>query len=158
MRGRGRLALALLVVVLVVLHFLLRIGLGLGELAPDLVVLTLLLAAREMRAGAAAALGFVLGILEGAIIPFAMGSLAITFTLLGFLGARSRDLFSSDNLVLLALYLFVGKWLADVLVHVLSRSAFYPGGFSSLLLLSPLAALYVAAAGLLAVSVYRALT
>lgn len=158
MRGRGRLGLLLLVAVLVVLHFLLRIGLGLGQLAPDLLVLALLLAAREMRAGAAAALGLALAILEGAVVPFAMGALAIVFTVLGYLGARTREVFPSDSLVLLAIYLFVGKWVADVLLHLLAGRLIHPGGPSTLLLISPLAALYLALAGLLVTSVYRAAT
>jgi cell shape-determining protein MreD len=158
MRGRGRLAIIVLVVVLVVLHFLLRIGLGLRDLAPDFLVLALLLAARDMRAGAAAALGLVLGILEGAIVPFAMGALAVVFTALGYLGARTRELFASDSLILLAIYLFVGKWVADVLLHLLAGRLIHPAGPSTLLLISPLAALYMALAGILVTSVYRALT
>jgi hypothetical protein len=158
MRGRGRIALLLLVAVLVVLHFLLRIGLGLGTLAPDLLVLALLLAAREMRAGAAAALGLFLAILEGAILPFALGALAVVFTVLGYLGARSRELIPSDSFVRLAIYLFVGKWIADVFLHLLAGRMIHPGGPSTLLLISPLAALYLALTGILVASVYRALT
>jgi len=158
MRQRGRFALLLLVVVLIVLHFLLRIGLGLGHMAPDLLVLALLLAAREMRADAAAALGLGLAILEGAVVPFAMGALAVVFTLVGYLGARTRDLFASDSLVLLAVYLFIGKWVADFALHVLAGRLIHPGGFSTLLLISPLAALYLALTGLLVTSVYRALS
>jgi hypothetical protein len=157
-RGGGRIALLVFVVVLVVLHFLLRIGLGLGELAPDLLVLALLLAAREMRAGAAAALGLGLAILEGAVLPFALGALAVVFTAVGYLGARTRDIFSSDSLVLLAIYLFVGKWVADAMLHLLAGRVVHPGGASALLLISPLAALYLALAGILTISVYRALT
>jgi hypothetical protein len=158
MRGRGRLWLGLIVLVMVILHFLLRIGLGLGDLAPDLLVLSVLFAAREMRASSAAALGLGLAVLEGSVIPFAMGALAVVFTLLGYLGARTRDLFASDSLVLLAIYLFVGKWVADVLLHLLAQRAIHPGGASTLLLISPLAALYLALTGLLVTSVYRALT
>lgn len=157
-RGRGRLALALLVVVLTVLHFLLRIGLGFGEMAPDLLVMALLLAAREMRAGAAAALGLALGVLEGAVVPFALGAIAIVFTVVGYLGSRTRDLFAGDNLVLLAVYLFVGKWLADLLLHLLAGRLVHPAGASTLLLISPLAALYLALTGLLVTSIYRALS
>lgn len=155
-RGRSRLPILIFVAVLVILHFLLRVGLGLGELAPDLLVLALLLAARELRAGTAAALGLVLGILEGSVIPFALGALPVVFTLLGYLGSRTRELFAGDSLVFLALYLFVGKWVADVLLQLLTGTALRTGGVSALLLISPLAALYLAAVGLLAVSMYRA--
>ncbi|MBA4158897.1 MAG: hypothetical protein H0X65_15670 [Gemmatimonadetes bacterium] len=157
-RGRNRLPILTFVAVLVILHFLLRVGLGLGELAPDLLVMALLLAARELRAGSAAALGLVLGILEGSVIPFALGSLPVVFTVLGYLGSRTRELFAGDSLVFLALYLFVGKWAADVLLHVLTGAALRTGGVSALLFVSPLAALYLVAVGLLAVSMYRAVS
>ena len=39
------------IAVLVVLHFVLRVGLGLDQLAPDLLVVALLLAARAAAAG-----------------------------------------------------------------------------------------------------------
>jgi cell shape-determining protein MreD len=155
---RGRLGLVILVVVLVVLHFLLRVGMGFGELAPDLLILSLLLVAREVRAGTAAAVGLVLGILEGSLLPFALGSVALVFTLMGYLGARTRELFSGDSLVLLALYLFVGKWVTDALLYLFAGAVFRPAGLSTLLFISPLAALYVMVAGLLAVSAYRAVS
>jgi hypothetical protein len=158
MRGKGRLALLLLVAGLVILHFLLRIGLGFGDLAPDLLLLAVLLAARELRAGPAAALGLGLAILEGAVVPFAMGALALVFTLVAYLGARTRDIFSSDSLILLAIYLFAGKWLADALLHLLAGRLIHPGGPSTLLLISPLTALYLALTGLLVTTMYRALT
>ncbi|HEX6041138.1 hypothetical protein, partial [Longimicrobium sp.] len=78
------------IAVLVVLYFLLRVGLGLGVLAPDLLVVALLLGARRMRAGWAAGLGFLLGVLDGAAHPMTMGAGAVALTVLGYLGARSR--------------------------------------------------------------------
>jgi cell shape-determining protein MreD len=158
MRGRGRLGLVFLVGVLVLLHFLLRVGMGWGELAPDLLVLALLLVAREVRAGTAAGVGLLLGILEGALLPFALGSVALVFTLIGYLGARTRELFSSDSLVLIAIYLFIGKWVADALLYLFAGAVVRPAGLSTLLFISPLAALYVMVAGLLAISAYRAVS
>lgn len=144
-----------LIALLVVLHFVLRIGMGLQELAPDLLVIALLLAAREARAGTAAGLGLLLGILDGAVVPFTLGASAVVLTLLGFLGARSRDLFAGDSYLFLAIYLFAGKWLFDTLLYLLTGQAFAPGA-SYLLLISPLAALYAAAVGLVSYAAYRA--
>lgn len=141
--------------ILVALHFVLRVGLGFQELAPDLLVIALLIAAREMRAGHAAGLGLLLGILDGSIVPFALGASALALTILGFLGARSRDLFSGESYVVLALYLFAGKWLFDALFSLVTGDMFRPGA-SALILISPLAALYAAAAGLIGLAVYRA--
>jgi cell shape-determining protein MreD len=143
------------IALLVVLHFLLRVGLGYEQLAPDLLVVALLLAARNLAAGYAAGVGLVLGILDGALVPFALGASALALTVLGFAGARSRELFSDDNYLLLALYLFVGKWAFDTILFFATGDVFRAGG-SYLLLVSPLTALYAAAAGLLSITVYKA--
>jgi cell shape-determining protein MreD len=145
----------LFIVILVVLHFILRLGLGLGHLAPDLLVVALLLAAREIRAGWAAGLGLVLGIIDGSMVPFNLGASALALTIIGFLGARSRELFSGDNYLFLALYLFVGKWLYDTLLYLVTGDLFSSGAVY-LLLISPLTALYAAAAGVVALAAYRA--
>jgi len=144
------------IAVLVVLYFLLRVGLGLGELAPDLLVVALLLAARRMRAGWAAGLGLVLGVLDGAAHPLTMGAGAVALAALGYLGARSREALSGDSPVLLALYLFAGKWLYDVVFYLLLIQRHRAGPVSELVLASPLAAAYAAAAGLAAAAAYRA--
>ena len=143
------------VALLVVLHFLLRVGLGYEQLAPDLLVVALLLSARQLPAGYAAGLGLVLGILDGALVPFALGGSALALTVIGFLGARSREFFSDDNYLLFALYLFVGKWLFDTLLFLITGDVFRAGA-SYLLLVSPLTALYAAAAGLVSLAIYKA--
>lgn len=157
MRSAPRWELVGLVVVLVVLYFVLRVGLGLGRLVPDLLVVALLIAAREMRAGRAAGLGLLLGVLDGAIVPPTLGASAFALTLLGFLGARSREVFGGESAIFMLLYLFLGKWLYDLLFSVVAGSVTRPGAASSLLLISPLTALYAAVAGLVAASLYRAI-
>jgi len=145
----------LFIVILVVLHLILRLGLGLGHLAPDLLVVALLLAAREIRAGWAAGLGLALGIIDGSMVPFNLGASALALTIVGFLGARTRELFSGDNYLFVALYLFVGKWLYDTLLYLVTGDLFSSGA-AYLLLISPLTALYAAAAGVVALAAYRA--
>jgi cell shape-determining protein MreD len=155
MNGPVRWGFWVFIAVLVVLHFVLRIGLGFAQLAPDLLIVALLLAAREMRAGYAAGLGLLLGVLDGAVIPFNLGASALVLTLLGFAGGRSRELFAGDSSIFLALYIFAGKWLYDTLLFLVTGNLFRPGA-SYLLLVSPLTALYAAAAGLVALAAYRA--
>ncbi len=143
------------IALLVVLHFLLRVGLGYEQLAPDLLVVALLLAARHLQAGYATGFGVLLGIIDGSLVPSTLGASAVALAVLGFVGARSRELFSEDNYLLLALYLFVGKWVFDTILFLATGDLFRPGA-SYLLLVSPLTALYAAAAGLIGLSVYRA--
>lgn len=143
------------VVLLVALHFLLRTGLGLGPLVPDLLAVALLLAARRVDGGAAAGLGFALGLLDGAAHPLSMGAGALVMAVVGFLGARSRDWLDGDSPVLLALYVFAGKWLLDALLWSVLAARGVAGSPTELLLGSPLAALYAAGAAVAAVTLYR---
>jgi hypothetical protein len=81
----------ILVAALVIVHFLLHVGLGYGRGAPDLLTLGLLLAAREVRAGAAAAVGLLFGLLEDALSVLAFGANTVAMTAIGILGAFTRD-------------------------------------------------------------------
>jgi cell shape-determining protein MreD len=146
-----------LIVALVLLHFVLRVGLGLGFYVPDLLTVALLLAARRMRAGAAAGLGVLFGVLDGAMNPFTMGASALVLAVLGYLASRSREVLAGDSPVLLVAFLGLGKYLFDLFLWGVLSSRALAGPASVLFTLSPLAALYAAAAGLAAVTVYRAL-
>lgn len=156
MRGVGW-GFRIFIAVLVILHFVLRVGLGLDQLAPDLLVVSLLLAAREIRAGAAAGLGLVLGVLDGSMVPFNLGISALVLTALGFAGARSREIFSGESYLFLALYLFAGKWLYDIFLSLLTREIFRSGA-TEFLVMAPMTAIYAAAAGVVAMAIYRAFT
>ena len=145
------------VVVLAALYFVLRVGMGLGPLVPDLLTVAVLLAARRLRPGATAGLALALGVLDGAANPPVMGASALALLLVGFLGSRFRDLLAGDSPVLLFLYLFAGKWLYDIILYVVVEIVSSAGPLTSLLLESPLAALYAAAAGVAAAAVYRSL-
>jgi rod shape-determining protein MreD len=147
----------LFIAVLVVLHFFLQLTLGLGLRAPDLLAVAVLLGARPLRGGAAAALGFTLGLLEDAVSIAAFGAAAATFTIVAYLGARTRDFFEGDSLLFLGAYLFLGKWIQEALYYGLAAGVRRGEPVEMLLTQAPLNALYAAAAGLVAVTVYRAL-
>ncbi len=149
--------LAALVAVLVIAHFVLRVGYGLGGIVPNLLVLAVLLAAREMRPGSAAGLGLLLGLLEGAAVAATLGASAVVLVVLGYLGARSREWLESETFLALALYLFVGKWLYDALLFLVLEMKFDAPPISNLLLVSPLAALYSALVGAVVMIAYRSI-
>ena len=146
-----------LIAALVILHFVLRVGFGLGFYVPDLLTVALLLASRRMRAGWAAGLGVLLGVLDGAVNPFTMGASALVQAVLGYLAARSREVLAGDSPVLLLAFLALGKYMFDLFLWGVLSSRALAGPASVLYTLSPVAALYAAAAGLAAVTVYRAL-
>lgn len=154
MTGDSRGKLIAFVVILVTLHFVLRVALGLGPFAPDLLVVAFLVTARRIRPGTAAGLGLLLGLLEGAV-TYEIGPSSLVLAVLGYVASRTRETLAGDSPVMLALYLFAGKWLYDVLLYGVLVWSDRAGPASSLLLVSPVSALYAAAAGLAAVAVYR---
>ncbi len=126
------------VVVLVILHFTLYRFLVRWPAMPNLLVGGLLLAALRMRAGYAAFLGFGLGVLEAAMGLEGLGTTSLILALVGYLGARSRDLLFADARHYVFVYLFVGTWIAEV-----SLILAMPGGPNLLgaLVLAPVSAL-----------------
>lgn len=143
----------IVVAVLFVLHFLLHVGLGVGRAAPDLLTVALLLAAREVEVGTAAGTGLAFGLLEDALSVLSFGANAVAMTLVGGLGAVTRNLFVGDSLVFLVSYFIAGKFLRDLLhwmvVGEAVRQPFmdqvFTGGF--------LGGVYAAAVGILVMAV-----
>lgn len=141
--------LGVLVPFLVVLHFFLHLGLGIGRGAPDLATVALLVAAREMGMGAGAGLGFVLGLMEDSFSGLAFGANTLAMTLLGALGARTRELFVGDSLVFLFSYLVLGKLLKDLVHWLLTAQEVRDRFLDAVVIDGSVAALYGAAVGLL---------
>lgn len=151
-RGRGW-SFWLLLLFLVVLYFVLHLGFGYGAVVPDLLTIALLLAARRLRPASAAAVGFTLGLMRDSLSLVAFGVDAIALTILGYLGARSRDFFIGESLVFVAVYLTVGKLLHDVIYYLIAGPALGDAGlrfFSQLPLV-----IYAAGAGLTALLLHR---
>ncbi|MFQ5679573.1 MAG: hypothetical protein ACE5HP_08935 [Gemmatimonadota bacterium] len=146
-RGGGR-GYGTLVLVSLLAHFLFRPLLVQWPGTPDLLVGGLLLAALRLRAGGAAALGAVLGLLEGAMALEGLGSLTLVFTVSAYLAARSRDVIFTDLRVFLPLYLFFGVWVTELAVSLASGT---PPGWHAGLVLMPLTAASTAVLGWLGV-------
>ncbi|MGK7313063.1 MAG: hypothetical protein ACN0LA_12565 [Candidatus Longimicrobiales bacterium M2_2A_002] len=142
---------------LVVAHFGLHLSLGVQSMAPDLLTIAVLLAAREVASGPAAGIGFGLGLLEDAVSLGAFGAAAVTQTIVGYVGAISRDLFVGDSAMFLGIYLFLGAWIQDALYFSLAGGVRRGEPVEALLVTAPLEALYAAVAGLVAVVIYRTL-
>jgi rod shape-determining protein MreD len=145
------------VAILVLLHFILHVAFGLGQGAPDLLTVAALIAARRLRGGQAAAFGFVLGILDDALAITSFGASALALTVVSYLGARSRDLFEGESLLYFLVYLFLGTWLTDTIVLLVSPETLRRTA-TSLLVGLPLIALWTALGGVAAVMFFRAAT
>jgi rod shape-determining protein MreD len=146
---------AVFIALLAFLHFTLHLAFGFGPQAPDLITVAALLAARRLRGGQAAALGFALGILADALARTSFGASALALTVVSYIGSRSRDLFEGESLLYILVYLLFGKWLHDAIIWLLPGGA---GGDAvrGLLIASPVFALYAAVAGVTALVLYRA--
>ncbi len=107
------------VVTLFLGHFLLHVGFAIGPAAPDLLTVAMLLSAREIGMGRAAGLGLVFGLLEDALSVLSFGANTVAMTVVGALGAITRDLFVGDSLLFLVSYFVIGKWLGDFIRWVM---------------------------------------
>ena len=137
--------------VLVLLHFLVRPWLLAWWAGPDLAVAALLVAALHLRPGRAAILGFVLGLLEGAMAMGGIGPLAMAYAVVGYGASRSWGLLFADVRIFLPAYFFVGGWLS-ISFHQWATTGDI--GWSFVLLQGPAAALLTTVvAGLVEVAV-----
>ncbi len=153
-RGGSRLGLAIVVLVLSFLHFGLSPVFGSWYVSPNLLVCAVLVAARELRPGTAAALGFVLGLLEDALAVSHFGLATLLFVILAYLGSTTRDLFLGEEPLFMGTYLFVGTWLYEAASYLIMGA----GGdtFSYLAIRAPLSALATGAIGYLVLPAVRA--
>jgi hypothetical protein len=144
----------ILVAALVIAHFVLHVGLGYGRGAPDLLTIGLLVAAREVGVGAAAVVGLAFGLLEDALSVLAFGANTITMTAMGIAGAFTRDLFVGDSRLFVVSYLFVGKWMRDLLHWLLTSADLRQPFFSEVVGGGALAAGYAALVGIALLTVF----
>lgn len=144
---RGSTGVRVVVAALAVLHFLLHVGLGLGPWIPDLLTIAVLVGARESHVGVGAGIGFVLGLLADAFSLLSFGANTVALTLVGLLGARSRDFFLGDSLLFLVSYLAVGTWLRNVLHWVMAGEGARGSPAHAFLVDAPLEAVYAAVVG-----------
>jgi rod shape-determining protein MreD len=128
---------------LVILHFAVRPRLGSPAIAPDFLLLALLLYAIRSRPGAAALAGFLVGLAGDAVAPARVGAGALAHTVVGYLAAWGRAVFFPDNLFVNGVVIGIGVWLRNA-IQVLASG---PGPDSltrQLLVLAPLQAITTA--------------
>ena len=110
-------------------------------------VLALLLASRFLSPGGGAVLGFGLGLLEDAFSMLSFGASVFALTLVGTMGAHVRVLFVGRSILFQSTYFFLGKWVRDLLAWLVSNPGSRDAFVDHVLIESPIAALYVVAAG-----------
>lgn len=149
MRRRSGTRLAVVLALLAGLQFVLRPFLGDPRVAPDFLVLALLVYAIRSRPGGGAAAGFAVGILLDAMQPAAFGANALAHTVVGYLAAWGKAVFFADNVIVNAGVFFAGVWVRNVIVILASGQGAAGASLWHLLLWSPLMGLTTALAGVL---------
>lgn len=153
-RRASRLGIAVTLLVLTFLHFALSPTFASWYVSPNLLLCAVLVSARQLRPGAAAAVGFLLGLMEDAMAVSYFGLATIFLVVMAYAGSRTRDLFVGEELLFTGTYLFVGTWLYETVSYALT------GGGSGLLFFAavraPLDALATGAVGYLALPIVRA--
>ena len=132
---------------LVVLHYTLRPVLD-WRASIDFLAIAVLLVAVRARPGVATIVGFAVGITSDAMMPSAFGAGALAFSVVAYTASSLKAAFFADNIALNAVFVFLGKWVGDLVFlaaeHRLGGSEF----LAQALLWSPLAAAVTAVAGL----------
>lgn len=145
---------ALLFVALIAMHYFVRPLLG-WRVSMDFLVIAVLLVAVRVRPGAAALIGFALGLVADSLAPATFGAGALAMTLVGFSASWLKAVFFSDNVFLHAFFFFVGKWAFDVLFVLAARQGGVYDMATQVALWSPLAAALTAVTGVLVLLLFR---
>jgi len=112
MRGPGR---WIVIGMILLVHFALHPVWSGWPAGPDLLAGGLLLGSLGLRSSRAAALGFVLGLLEASMALGPLGPTMLVLAIAGWVGAWLRDVFYSDSARFMPAFLVVGVWAIEVL-------------------------------------------
>jgi rod shape-determining protein MreD len=115
----------------------------------------LLLAAREIGMGGGAGLGFLFGLLEDSFSVLSFGANTLSMTLVGILGARTRDLFVGESLLFFFSYLGAGKLFRELIQWAVAGEAVREPFLSVVVIDGTGSALYAAVTGTLLLLPFR---
>src|SRR5215207_7983830 len=142
--------------ILVLLHFTVRPLLA-WRAELDFLIVALLLMAVRVRPGSAALIGFVMGLAADSVTPVAFGAAALGMSVVGFGASWLKAVFFADNLALNGFFLFLAKWLFDVIFLLVGHRAHAAELAMQLFVWSPLSAAVTAVAGVIALSLLKPL-
>jgi rod shape-determining protein MreD len=110
-----------------------------------------------MRPGLGAVYGFLLGLVTDSLALSAFGAAALGMSVVGFSASWLKAVFFADNLALNAFFLFLGKWLFDLIYALASFGMRGAELIAQLLIWSPLSAAVTAIAGAVVLTMLRPL-
>lgn len=141
------------IALLVAGHFYVRPWLE-NRIAPDLLLLAMLIVAMRSRPGIGAVVGFITGLATDILTPARFGAGALAHTIVGYLAAWGRAVFFPDNLIVNAGLFALGAWVRTLLVLLASGAP--PAELAGTLLVwAPIQAVTTALAGVIVVMLFR---
>src|SRR3954467_12353235 len=143
-------------VILIMLHYTVRPLLG-WRAPIDFMLIAALFGAVRMRPGWAAVYGLALGLVTDALAVNGFGAAALSMTLVAYGASWLKAVFFADNLALNALFLFVGKWVFDVIVVFAGHRLSGADLAMQILVWSPLSSAVTALAGAVVLTILRPL-
>ena len=143
--------------ILIMLHYTVRPLLG-WRAPIDFMLIAALFGAVRMRPGWAAVYGLLLGLTADALAVNGFGAAALSMTVVAYGASWLKAVFFADNLALNAFFLFVGKWVFDLIVVLAGHRLSGSDLAMQVLVWSPLSAAITALAGALVLTLLRPLT
>jgi rod shape-determining protein MreD len=141
-------------VILIMLHYTVRPLLG-WRAPIDFMLIAALFGAVRMRPGVAAMYGLMLGLVSDALAVSGFGAAALGMTIVAYSASWLKAVFFADNLALNAFFLFVGKWMFDVIVVLAARRIVGNELLMQIFVWTPLAAALTAIAGAIVLTMLR---
>jgi len=148
MRRTDRYRYPVIMTILVVLHFTVRSHLGGDRVAPDFLLLALLIYTIRAEPGKSAAAGFIIGLLRDAMTPVSFGAGALAHTLVGFSSSWAKAVFFAEHVFVKGCLFFAGTWLRNLIVLLVSGKMQSSQMAWELLVWSPLQGLTTAIVGI----------
>jgi rod shape-determining protein MreD len=144
---------AIVCLILIVLHYTLRPLLG-WRAAIDFLLIALIFGAVRMRPAGAAVFGLILGLAADSL-GGAFGAGALAATIVAFSASWLKAVFFADNLALNGFFLFIGKWLFDLVYVLMEQRMSGTEMLMQIVVWSPLSAAVTAVAGVVAIAILR---
>ena len=123
----------------------------------DFLIVALLIGSVRLRPGAAAVYGFLLGLVSDSLGVTTFGAAALGMSVVGFGASWLKAVFFADNLALNGFFLFLAKWVFDIISMLVAHRAHGAELAMQLFVWSPLSAAVTAVAGVIALSLLRPL-
>ena len=155
MRRTDRYRYPVMMSLLVILHFTVRSHLGGDRVAPDFLLLALMIYTIRAEPGKSAAAGFIIGLLRDAMTPISFGAGALAHTLVGFFSSWAKAVFFAEHVFVKGCLFFAGTWLRNLILLLVSGKLQSSQVAWELLVWSPLQGLSTALVGVVVLWFFR---